>query len=172
MKISLPLAFLLLITDLISPHAVAAESGQPWSYVGRCASQEGRSKVQGNDRMEKAFREAARLQGNQKVEVYSCYRSQGRQNEIRAARGCRPYGNRDCRGSIASKSQHTYGIAADMRLKVRGQQVCSILNQVRTLVTGGNSGGVGGYGGTTGHFDLRPTLATWNICRGGRRTGR
>lgn len=152
-----------------------AADDQPYKFVGRCASPVAQVRIRENHaKMDRIFRAIASdpAQHGRKVEIYSCYRSQEHQNSILRRRGCAPFGSRDCRSSVATRSFHTTSTAADMHLAVQGASVCQLLDRVRASQNN-NVGGVGGYGGNTGHFDLRNYRGQWNICAKvlGRSTG-
>lgn len=59
--------------------------------------------------------------------------------------------------SSSSKSQHMYGLAAD--IKVKGQTPAAVAAYVETLLPG--TGGIGIYG-TFVHVDVRATKSRWD----------
>lgn len=98
-----------------------------------------------------------------KITLFSCFRTQGKQNSILRSRGCRPFGKKDCSGSVARVSQHTNTIAADIQSFAPIRQQCQILAKGRSVA--GGRGGVGTYPGGSGHFDMG-SARSWNRCKG------
>jgi hypothetical protein len=121
------------------------------------------SRIRSSPAMLRALRAIKARNGGRPPELVSCYRSQANQDQILRRNGCKPFGSKNCSGTVARRSGHTYGIAADMQLSASGQAVCQQLDQVRTEVLGGK-GGVGGYGGNLGHLELSDKRCSWNIC--------
>jgi hypothetical protein len=123
-------------------------------------------RIDGSPQMQRALRAVRAKNRGQKPVLQSCYRSQYTQETILRRHRCAPrYGSRNCAGVVASRSFHTHGVAVDMRLAARGEQVCHVLDEVRNEVLGG-AGGVGAYGSDLGHLELRPSghRTAWNVC--------
>jgi hypothetical protein len=149
-------AFLLLLL-LAMPVAQAAGQQEelPYTRVGNCDDK----LVKSEPMFIKALK-AIKEKTGKKPQLTSCYRSQARQNAIRQSLGCGPA---NCRGRAAKRSQHTEGVAADIVVPgVRGRAMCELLNSVRSKVLG--HGGVGAYGGGSGHLDMRHKICAWNVC--------
>ena len=150
------LLFLGLFSIVPAAHALWSTSGQEEPYIrgGNCDD----SLIRQSPEMLRAL-EAIKARIGRPPTLTSCYRSQARQDSIRR-RYCGP---RRCPGRVATVSQHTEGVAADIAVPgYRGQALCSFLGSIRDSVMG--HGGVGAYGGAVGHLDLRPGNCAWNIC--------
>lgn len=131
------------------------EGETPYTKGGNCDD----SRIKSNKVFLKALK-AIKMKTGQTPKLTSCFRDQGRQNAIRASVGC---GKVDCRGRVAKRSQHTYGIAADISIPGYSQQkLCELLSEIRqTMFT---QGGVGAYPGGAGHLDMRLKSCSWNVC--------
>ncbi len=147
---------LLLLFLSFSTRLAFAEGS--FHYVGDCDS----TRIQASPDMQRAFRAISAKIG-QSINLNSCYRSQKTQNSILQSHGCRPYGNKSCTGSVATRSYHTYGIAGDFHVNVGDAQLCQAMGEVRAELMGGR-GGVGGYGSGYAHFDNRTYRCAYNIC--------
>ncbi|RZA06968.1 MAG: DUF882 domain-containing protein [Proteobacteria bacterium] len=98
------------------------------------------------------------------LEVYSCFRSQDRQNKLLKARGCIPFGTNNCSATVAQKSQHTLAVAADFKnFNPDLVKQCQAIARGRSKT--GGKGGVGTYPRGDGHFDVGSTRS-WNRCKG------
>lgn len=99
-----------------------------------------------------------------KLEVYSCFRSQERQNQLLRQRGCAPFGSKNCSSTTARVSQHTRSVAADFKNITRDlKKQCQFIAKGREKT--GGLGGVGTYPKGDGHFDVGSTRS-WNRCKG------
>jgi hypothetical protein len=146
---------------LVGTSVFAADS---FTTSGRCATQEGYQYVKngrdGRD-IKPSLNAIARAAG-QKLQIYSCYRSQAVQNGILAQRGCNKPGA-NCSQSVARVSQHTKSIAADIKKFASASAQCKALAQGRNAQ--GGMGGVGTYPRGDGHFDVGSSRS-WNLCKG------
>lgn len=145
--------------------AEAKNKFEKFELTGRCAGDEGKYVRNGRDGKDiKPALNAIAAASGKNLKLYSCFRSQARQDAILKSRGCAPYGSRSCKGSVARVSYHTRTIAADLKNFERDlRRQCQFIAKGRS-VTGG-LGGVGTYPGGDGHFDLGPARA-WNRCSG------
>ncbi len=150
------------VSLLIAGQAYAANK---FRLVGNCAGEEGRFVRNGrNGKDIKPSLNAIASASGKTLQVYSCYRSQARQNAILKRRGCAPFGRRNCSGSVARVSYHTRTIAADLKnFEPNLRKQCQFIAKGRSVA--GGVGGVGTYPGGDGHFDLGPARA-WNRCAG------
>ena len=150
-------SFLLIFFATVFFPAAARADGT-FTYLRSCDSQ----RIQGNPDMQRAFRGiSAKLRQN--IALNSCFRSQQNQDTLLRSGNCAPYGKKNCNGTIATRSYHTYGIAGDFHVAVADSPLCQAMDQVRTELMGGR-GGVGGYGSGYAHFDNRPYRCSYNIC--------
>jgi hypothetical protein len=162
MKITPKFFTLIGISLLFAGNSLAADR---FTLVGNCAGPEGRYVREGrNGKDIKPSLNAIASAAGKNLSLYSCFRSQARQNNILRARGCAPFGRRNCRGSVARVSYHTRTIAADIKnFEPDLKKQCQFIAKGRTVA--GGVGGVGTYSGGDGHFDLGPARA-WNRCAG------
>jgi hypothetical protein len=162
MKPTHPLLALVLFFGTLS----TAHAG--FKLVGRCAGSEGvyvrnGRVLNGVKRDIKPSLNAISQAAGKNLQIYSCFRSQARQNAILKSHGCAPFGRRNCSQSVARSSAHTYTIAADIQAITSNlRKQCQIIAQGRAVAGGG---GVGTYPGGDGHFDLGRTRS-WNRCAG------
>lgn len=153
---------LLLGLPFLLAAAPDAHAHNGFRYEGRCATAAGKHKIVNSERMKAALRRISRAANGVELRLYSCFRDQAHQDSILRSRGCRPFGSRDCRQSVAKVSYHTRGIAADIKSFASSHaKQCQLLAQGRE----GGLGGVGTYPRGDGHFDVGPARA-WNRCRG------
>ncbi|MCO5142152.1 MAG: DUF882 domain-containing protein [Oligoflexia bacterium] len=137
---------------------VPSTSFAGWKAVGNAVGSD--SRIKGSKEMQSVLSQISKELGGKTVEVFSAYRSQTRQNQLRAQRGCI---KKKCRGT-ASKSQHTLGIAADVRAAGVGRSgLNGALKRARSKILGNRKGGVGMYCGAEGHIDLGGHRE-WNVC--------
>lgn len=146
----------LLLAFLATPAAEANRQGElPYQKAGNCDD----ALIRNEPKMLKALQAIQKKIGRKPI-LTSCRRSQARQNAIRRSLGC---GANNCRGRAAKTSQHTVGVAADIKIQgMQGRALCELLSQVRDSVVG--HGGVGAYGDGSGHLDIRRGRAAWNKC--------
>ncbi len=132
---------------------------------GRCAGDEGKYVVngRGGQDIKPSLKAISMAAGRKVLGIYSCFRSQDRQNDILRSRGCAPFGQRNCSQSVARVSYHTRTIAADIDNFADARTQCNAIAKGRSVA--GGAGGVGTYPGGDGHFDMGPTRA-WNRCAG------
>lgn len=147
---------LLVLMGFITPAFADPVPNRPYTFVGNCDP----SRILRSTKMKQALSLIAKKSGT-KLQLFSCYRSQTRQNNIRRRRGCL---GRKC-SSVASRSQHTYGIAADFHLNKGKRGNCQLMDQVRKELLGGR-GGIGAYSATEVHFDVRDRPSAWVGCAG------
>jgi hypothetical protein len=147
--------FLLALSSSLA-FAAGEQDELPYTKAGNCDD----ALIKNEPMFLKALK-AIKDKTGKKPTLTSCRRSQERQNAIRQSLGC---GEVNCRGRAAKKSQHTYGVAADIRIPgLSGKGVCDLLGQIRDNVLG--HGGVGAYGDGTGHLDMRHARCAWNRCQ-------
>lgn len=162
MKFSL---YLLTGLTLAFGHLAQAQQDENFTKSGRCTGAGAKYVENGRDGLDikPSLNLIARAAGK-KINLFSCFRDQSVQNSLLKARGCRPYGSRDCSQSTARHSAHTYTIAADIGNISRDlRKQCQILAKGRSVA--GGRGGVGTYPRGDGHFDMG-RLRSWNRCRG------
>jgi len=118
----------------------------------------------GSPDIKPALNAIAEAAGVKELNVYSCYRSQDRQNQLLRERGCEPFGTNNCTSTTAKVSQHTKTIAADFKNFNR-----NLVAQCQAIARGrsktGGIGGVGTYPKGDGHFDVG-SARSWNRCKG------
>lgn len=159
----------LLALSFVSATAVAAPNRAPqnqFSLSGNCTGQGSKYVVgsrPGFPDIKPALNAIAQAAGK-KLQVYSCFRSQDRQNQLLKQRGCAPFGKNNCSQTTAKVSQHTKSVAADFKNITK-----DLVKQCQFIAKGrektGGRGGVGTYPKGDGHFDVGSTRS-WNRCKG------
>jgi hypothetical protein len=168
MKFSLLLVALTTLQFVSAAQAADSNTAAYSEYfklTGRCTGDEGkyiRNGRNGQD-IKPSLKAISMAAGKKVLSIYSCFRSQDRQNAILKSRGCAPYGSRNCSQSVARVSYHTRTIAADITQFADNRSQCNAIAKGRSVA--GGVGGVGTYPGGDGHFDMGPTRS-WNRCAG------
>lgn len=151
-----------------------------WQFIGSCKQNSNWSKVEGSAQA-KSFLNAAARVFQQKLPVYSCFRSQISQDQIRREKNCKPFGPNECSGVAAELSEHTIGAAADYQIltgvpagasngvkDAEIRKTCLQLDQIRRQFAGGRGGitvyGIGPDSVAFLHYDAKADWCNWGGC--------
>jgi hypothetical protein len=157
-------------------------------YISGCARGGNWARVENSKAIHAMYKAVSQSLGNYWLPVYSCMRSQAKQDDILRANHCAPrFGSVKCSGRIAANvSEHTRGTAGDFFVPAGSPKtLCRILSQARAQANGGR-GGITFYGtskvidpetghmammsslhldiGTDGNIPGNPAQANWGEC--------